>query len=111
MSGALGWRRFRDSGGCASLADVSSAAGAPLQLTAHPLQRCGARAVVVLAGRSTPASVTIPDLDAVAYRLTVEELERGSVIPGVLECHFKRPIGLCPSSCLSQGVPRIVDTW
>lgn len=42
----------------------------PLRLTPHPLQRCGARAVAVLAGRSTPAEVTAGDLERVAGLLT-----------------------------------------
>lgn len=37
-----------------------------LTLTTHPLQRCGAWAVAVLAGRDDPAAVTSNDLDAVA---------------------------------------------
>lgn len=47
-------------------------AGTPrpaLTLTAHPLQRCGAWAVAVLAGRAEPSAVTPDDLDAVADRL------------------------------------------
>lgn len=45
-------------------------ASSPLRLTAHPLQRCGARAVAVLAGRDSPADVSIAGLDIVAERLT-----------------------------------------
>jgi CRISPR-associated protein Cst1 len=66
--------------GAVSLADVRTAAGVPLLLTAHPLQRCGARAVALLAGRSAPAGVTVADLDAVADRLT-GDVARASVAP------------------------------
>ncbi|MDT0475668.1 hypothetical protein RM863_26455 [Streptomyces sp. DSM 41014] len=42
---------------------------AALSLTSHPLQRAGARAVAVLAGRTEPAEVTFADLKVVAARL------------------------------------------
>jgi CRISPR-associated protein Cst1 len=61
-----------------SLADVSIAVDVPLLLTAHPLQRCGARAIAVLAGRSAPAGVTVADQDAVVDRLT-GDITRASV--------------------------------
>lgn len=41
----------------------------PLSATSHPLQRAGAWAVVVLAGRRAPGEVTETDLDTVASRL------------------------------------------
>jgi CRISPR-associated protein Cst1 len=66
--------------GAVSLAGVSSTTGTPLRLTTHPLQRCGARAAAVLAGRSAPAGVTVADLDAVAERLT-GDIARASVAP------------------------------
>lgn len=51
-------------------ADVASAP--PLTLTSHPLQRAGAWAVAVLAGRATVDEVTAEDLDTVADRLVSE---------------------------------------
>lgn len=57
------------------------AAGRPvLASTAHPLQRCGAWAVAVLAGRTGPGDVTPDDLDAVAHRL-VEDIVAVSCLP------------------------------
>jgi CRISPR-associated protein Cst1 len=47
---------------------ASQQAGA-LALTAHPLQRTGAWAVAVLAGRGHPDEVTTADLDAVTARI------------------------------------------
>ncbi|WP_183091305.1 hypothetical protein [Streptomyces radicis] len=44
-------------------------ASAVLPLTSHPLQRAGAWAVAVLAGRESPGEVTVADLDAVAARV------------------------------------------
>lgn len=49
---------------------TAATATAPLRLTGHPLQRCGARAVAVLAGSAGPGQVTPADLDEVAGRLT-----------------------------------------
>lgn len=51
-----------------------------LALTAHPLQRCGAWAVAVLAGRTDPTVVTADDLDAVARRL-VDDVVAVSSLP------------------------------
>jgi CRISPR-associated protein Cst1 len=51
-----------------------------LTLTAHPLQRCGAWAVAVLAGRADPGAVTSEDLDTVAGRL-VEDITAVSTQP------------------------------
>lgn len=50
---------------------VTDAAGdrPALALTTHPFQRCGARAVALLAGRSEPGDVTADELDSVARRL------------------------------------------
>src|SRR5690349_4341715 len=42
----------------------------PLCLTGHPLQRCGARAVAVLAGAERPEDVTPAGLASVADKLT-----------------------------------------
>lgn len=52
----------------------------PLDMTAHPLQRCGAWAVAVLAGRAEPRDVTPEDLDRVVDRL-VEEITAVSCLP------------------------------
>ncbi|WP_405107972.1 hypothetical protein OG559_25365 [Micromonospora sp. NBC_01405] len=51
-----------------------------LALTTHPLQRCGAWAVAVLAGRAQPDDVTPDDLDAVAATL-VDDIIAVSVLP------------------------------
>ncbi|WP_239405736.1 hypothetical protein [Frankia sp. Cj3] len=40
-----------------------------LALTRHPIQRCGAWAVTILAGRDHPDDVTVGDLDDVAARI------------------------------------------
>jgi CRISPR-associated protein Cst1 len=48
------------------------AAGPVLALTWHPIQRCGAWAVAVLAGRDSPAAVTSADIDRVAATLTAD---------------------------------------
>ena len=53
-------------------------AGLVLRLTAHPLQRCGARAVAALAGCAGPAEVADPDLDSVAGRLA-DDMARAAV--------------------------------
>jgi CRISPR-associated protein Cst1 len=50
--------------------DDALAARADLRLTAHPLQRCGSRAVVALAGRASAAEVDAVVLDGVAEGLT-----------------------------------------
>jgi CRISPR-associated protein Cst1 len=50
--------------------DDALAARADLRLTAHPLQRCGARAIVALAGRASAAEVDAVVLDGVAEGLT-----------------------------------------
>lgn len=42
---------------------------ARLELTGHPLQRCGAWAVTLLAHRAHPDEVSTDDLDSVAHRL------------------------------------------
>ncbi|ASW55510.1 hypothetical protein [Plantactinospora sp. KBS50] len=51
-----------------------------LALTAHPLQRCGAWAVAVLAGRDEPGELTPDDLDTVAGRL-VDDVVTASTKP------------------------------
>ncbi len=51
-----------------------------LTLTPHPLQRCGAWAVAVLAGRADPGAVTLEDLDTVASRM-VEDITAVSTQP------------------------------
>ena len=49
---------------------TAAVAGRPvLTLTTHPLQRCGARAVTLLAGRNEPDEVTPDELDSVARQL------------------------------------------
>ncbi|MEV7089788.1 hypothetical protein AB0O07_28525 [Streptomyces sp. NPDC093085] len=48
--------------------------------TSHPIQRAGAWAVAVLAGRTTPQDVTHADLDAVAARL-VEDVMAAALAP------------------------------
>lgn len=48
-----------------------------LRLTGHPVQRCGAWSVAVLAGRDRPDEVSADDLDAVAGRL-VEDVVRAA---------------------------------
>ncbi|WPB91409.1 hypothetical protein [Streptomyces malaysiensis] len=50
----------------------------PLSATGHPLQRAGAWAVAVLAGRRTPGEVSETDLDAVASRL-VDDVSAAAV--------------------------------
>jgi len=52
----------------------------PLTLTTHPLQRCGAWAIAVLAGRADAGAVTSEDLDTVAGRL-VEDITAVSTQP------------------------------
>ncbi|MGD9482798.1 hypothetical protein WDH52_05970 [Streptomyces sp. TRM70308] len=44
----------------------------PLASTSHPLQRAGAWAVAVLAGRASPHEVTSAELDAVASRVVAD---------------------------------------
>lgn len=51
-----------------------------LSATTHPIQRAGAWAVAVLAGRAGPQEVTSPDLDGVAARL-VEEVLAAALAP------------------------------
>lgn len=51
-----------------------------LSMTSHPIQRAGAWAVAVLAGRATPREVTGSDLDAVAARL-VEDVMTAALAP------------------------------
>ncbi|ABW10834.1 conserved hypothetical protein [Parafrankia sp. EAN1pec] len=46
--------------------------GGLLSLTEHPLQRAGAWAIAVLAGRERPSEVTAADLDEVAGRITAD---------------------------------------
>lgn len=64
------------------MGEVSSPAAARpvLPLTPHPLQRCGAWAVALLAGRAEPAAVTPDDLDAVTRRL-VDDVTAVSSLP------------------------------
>ncbi|KRV49528.1 hypothetical protein AQ490_19550 [Wenjunlia vitaminophila] len=51
---------------------VAVGAALPLTLTSHPLQRSGAWAVTVLAGRDTPEGVSVEDLEDVADRLVAD---------------------------------------
>lgn len=60
---------------------TSTLQGRPvLALTTHPLQRCGAWATALLAGRIEPGDVTQGDLDAVAGRL-VDDILAVSSLP------------------------------
>lgn len=55
------------------MAQMSTAVvAAPLRLTGHPLQRCGARAVTRLVGREAAEGVTLADLDRVADTVTAD---------------------------------------
>lgn len=49
----------------------------PLALTGHPVQRCGAWSVALLAGREHPDAVSTDDLDSVAGRL-VDDVVRAA---------------------------------
>ncbi|MBN1173577.1 MAG: hypothetical protein JXA67_15510 [Micromonosporaceae bacterium] len=62
------------------MGSVNPAGSAPVTLTAHPLQRCGAWAIAVLAERAEPGDVSPADLDAVAARL-VEDVLAASCLP------------------------------
>jgi CRISPR-associated protein Cst1 len=75
------------------------AAAAPLRLTAHPLQRCGARAAAALAGVSVPEDVTPPVLDDVAGRLT-SDIVRAAVAPNTAVAYdwWKVLFALYPNS-------------
>lgn len=55
-------------------------AASPLTATSHPLQRAGAWAATVLAGRATPGEVTGDDLDAVSSGL-VKDVCRAATAP------------------------------
>ncbi|GAB2606968.1 hypothetical protein GCM10027168_44790 [Streptomyces capparidis] len=52
---------------------MTTAAADPLRLTSHPLQRCGAWSVAVLAGRTSPREVSAADVDGVVA-LLVEDV-------------------------------------
>ncbi|GGL19472.1 hypothetical protein [Mangrovihabitans endophyticus] len=51
-----------------------------LALSSHPLQRAGAWAVAVMAGRETPVGVSGPDLDGVAARI-VDDVVAAACLP------------------------------
>jgi len=53
-----------------------------LSATRHPLQRCGAWAVAVLAGRDWPTAVTQEDVGKVAERLTTDCVRAGTARDG-----------------------------
>jgi CRISPR-associated protein Cst1 len=56
-------------------------AEAPLCLTGHPLQRCGARAIAVIAGRQSVGEIRTGDMDEVAGRI-VDDIVRAAVASG-----------------------------
>jgi CRISPR-associated protein Cst1 len=56
------------------------AEGTILRLSSHPLQRCGARAVAELAGRSSPWEITASDLVSVAG-LLARDIVRAATAP------------------------------
>ncbi|RBQ14160.1 hypothetical protein DP939_42140 [Spongiactinospora rosea] len=63
------------------MATISQVSG-PLRLTEHPLQRCGAWAVTVLAGQEQVGDVSPEVLDAVAERIVADAVLAGCAAPG-----------------------------
>ncbi|MEV8419403.1 hypothetical protein [Streptomyces niveus] len=75
-----------------------------LSATSHPIQRAGAWAVAVLAGRGNPQEVTVPDLDAVADRL-VEDVTAPALAPKDSTAYdwWKVLFALYPNSKATHG--------
>ncbi|MGH3811532.1 MAG: hypothetical protein ACRDUV_03610 [Pseudonocardiaceae bacterium] len=70
-----------------------------LTLTGHPVQRCGAWSVALLAGREHPDEVSADDLDSVARRL-VDDVVRAATAPKDSEAYdwWKVLFALYPNS-------------
>jgi CRISPR-associated protein Cst1 len=83
---------------------TTAVAAGPLRLTGHPLQRCGARAVVRLAEVASPEDITSGMLDEIADRLT-RDIVRVAVAPDTAAAYdwWKVLFALYPNSSATHS--------